>query len=229
MTSRSRMRKLKKAMQEDENLQISMMNFQEALDKSLQSVSPGAFIQINPDKVGFFIYTPNERMELDSVALLGAILQFSPLIGEQALVYAVNRTNSLASFMYSIMDPVPKENLIRADEFMDRMIQGKAFELGAMVEKLNKLGDAEGAAFGMMMSLTISTILQPFSASIAAPDDSQLLLKIGNSKHPILSPTIFLYVLRNLVLETVEDVAKAAVISNIIQNPYAYAPDPSNN
>jgi hypothetical protein len=214
----------KKKIKDTAGLQKAVSNFLDAFDRSLTRVSTGAYMERNPDVEGaFFIYTPGRKLDLQSPTMLGYLLDTMPLIGEQALIRAVEHANALTPLMHIVCVDVPDANKLKPEQLMQNLIDGQAVHLKMVIDKLNQLNEEEGAIFGFLTATGINGILATQNAVMAAsPSGDAVVVKVAAQILPVASPSIFFYVVQRLVLNNEEDVRNAVELSNFLFNPNAY-------
>jgi hypothetical protein len=160
--------------------------------------------------------------------MFSALIACSTVIGEAAVEHIVQRANALVPLLNDITEPLPDEKRIGPDEFVNNLIGGQSAHLKLVLDKLNTLSETEGAAMGMMMSLTIQSILQPFGGHAVVTNDRGMAVLMNRQQYPLDSPTIFLYVWRYVRVQSPEDVVQALVLAKMIRNPFPFM-DASQN
>ena len=170
----------------------------------------------NLDKEGeFFIHTPSRKLDLKSISTLGMLMDNLAVVGEQALIKAVERANKVQVLVDKTQDEIPDEQKMNAEEFAAALEAGLIMDLRMFLDALLELPDPEGAVIGYVTSMMLLDYLKPFNSNVSASVEHMKLNMPGES-YPIGSPTIFCYVLKYVALKNVEDLKAALAITNCI-------------
>jgi hypothetical protein len=216
MSNKPKMKKIKKMLAEDEKFRKSIEQIEKFLNDRLDKASPGAHFVANPDKEGeFFIHTPSRRMDLNSISTLGMLMDYLTVVGEQALIKAVERANKLQILVNKTQDEIPDEQKMTPEEFAVALEEGLIMDLRMFLTVLMDLPDPEGAVIGYVTAMMLLDYLKPFNSNVSASGEHMKLNMPGES-YPIGSPTILCYVLKYLVLKDAEDLKGALAITNFI-------------
>ena len=216
MSNRPKIKKMQKLLSEDEKFRKSIEQIEKFLNDRLDKASPGAHFVANPDKEGeFFIHTPSRRMDLNSISTLGMLMDYLTVVGEQALIKAVERANKLQILVNKTQDEIPDEQKMTPEEFAVALEEGLIMDLRMFLTVLMDLPDPEGAVIGYVTAMMLLDYLKPFNSNVSASGEHMKLNMPGES-YPIGSPTILCYVLKYLVLKDAEDLKGALAITNFI-------------
>lgn len=225
MSNRPKIKKMDQILCADEKLRKSIEQMFDFLNDRLDKASPGAHFKPNLDKESeFFIHTPSRKLDLKSINLLGMIMDNLTVMGEQALIKAVERTNALYPTWTSIQEEIPDEQKMAPEEFIVAFEEGLGMQFRLLLDKLMVLPDPEGAVIGYVTSIMLLDYLKPFNSYVSASGQHMKLNMPGES-YPIGSPTIFCYVLKYVALKDKEDVKKALAITNFVVAEHPLFPE----
>ena len=218
MSNRPKIKKLAQKIRGDEEFRKHIADMQAMFNERLERCSPGAHFKPNLEKEGeFFVYTPSRKLDLKSISTLGMLLDHLPVVGEQALMKAIERANKLAPISDKIQEVLPDEQKMNPQEFTVALEAGLIMDLRVFLDKLMALPDPEGAVIGYVTSMMLLDYLRPLKANVSASGDTApMKLNMPGESYPIGSPTILCYVLRYLVLKDTEDLKAALAITNFI-------------
>jgi hypothetical protein len=189
---------------------------QDFLNDRLDKASRGAHFKPNLDKEGeFFIHTPSRKLDLKSISTLGMLMDNLAVVGEQALIKAIERTNKLQILVDKTQDEIPAEQKMTLEEFAAALEAGLIMDLRMFLTVLMDLPDPEGQVIGNVTAMMLLDYMKPFNSNVSASGEHMKLNMPGES-YPIGSPTIFCYVLKYIALKDKEDVKKALAITNFI-------------
>jgi hypothetical protein len=218
MSNRPRIKKLAQRISGDEEFRQHVHEMQAMLNQRLEKCSPGAHFKANLAKEGeFFVYTPSKKLDLKSISTLGMLMDHLTVVGEQALIKAIERANKLVPISDKIQEVLPDEQRMNPDEFITALTAGLAGDLRLFLDALMDLPDPEGAVIGYVTSMRLLDYLRPFKANLATDSDmGPMKLKMPGETYAVGSPTIFCYVLKHIALKDVEDLKAALAITNFI-------------
>jgi hypothetical protein len=218
MSNRPKIKKLAQKIREDEEFRKSIEQMHDFLNDRLDNASPGAHFKPNLEKEGeFFVYTPSRKLDLMSITTLGMLMDRLTVVGEQALIKAVERANKLAPISDKIQEVLHEEQKMNPDEFIMAFQAGLAGDLRLFLDVLMDLPDPEGAVIGAVTSMMLLDYLKPLKASISVSGETApMKLNLPRESYPIGSPTVLCYVLKYLVLKDAEDLKAALGITNFI-------------
>jgi hypothetical protein len=207
---------MRQILSEDEKLRKSIEQMQDFLNDRLDKASRGAHFKPNLDKEGeFFIHTPTRKLDLKSISTLGMLMDNLAVVGEQALIKAIERTNKLQILVDKTQDEIPAEQKMTLEEFAAALEAGLIMDLRMFLTVLMDLPDPEGQVIGNVTAMMLLDYMKPFNSNVSASGEHMKLNMPGES-YPIGSPTIFCYVLKYIALKDKEDVKKALAITNFI-------------
>ncbi len=216
MSNRPKLKKMRQILSEDEKLRKSIEQMQDFLNDRLDKASRGAHFKPNLDKEGeFFIHTPSRKLDLKSISTLGMLMDNLAVVGEQALIKAIERTNKLQILVDKTQDEIPAEQKMTLEEFAAALEAGLIMDLRMFLTVLMDLPDPEGQVIGNVTAMMLLDYMKPFNSNVSASGEHMKLNMPGES-YPIGSPTIFCYVLKYIALKDKEDVKKALAITNFI-------------
>ena len=208
---------MQKLLSEDEKLRKSIEQMQKFLNDRLDQCSPGAYFKANLEKEGeFFVHTPSRKLDLKSINTLGMLMDSLTVVGEQALIKAVERANKLQVLVNKTQDEIPDEQKMTPEEFAVALEAGLIMDLRMFLTVLMDLPDPEGQVIGNVTAMMLLDYLKPFNSNVSASGEHMKLNMPGES-YPIGSPTVFCYVLKYIALKDAEDVKKALAITNFIE------------
>jgi hypothetical protein len=165
----------------------------------------------------FFVYTPSRKLDLKSISTLGMLMDNLTVVGEQALIKAIERANKLVPISDKIQEVLPDEQRMNQDEFITALAAGLAGDLRLFLDALMDLPDPEGAVIGIVTSMRLLDYLRPFKAYLSADSDmAPMKLNMPGETYAVASPTIFCYVLKYIALKDVADLKAALAITNFI-------------
>jgi len=217
MSNRPKIKKMQKLLSEDEKLRKSIEQMQKFLNDRLDQCSPGAYFKANLEKEGeFFVHTPSRKLDLKSINTLGMLMDSLTVVGEQALIKAVERANKLQVLVNKTQDEIPDEQKMTPEEFAVALEAGLIMDLRIFLTVLMDLPDPEGQVIGNVTAMMLLDYLKPFNSNVSASGEHMKLNMPGES-YPIGSPTVFCYVLKYIALKDAEDVKKALAITNFIE------------
>ena len=217
MSNRPKIKKMQKLLSEDEKLRKSIEQMQKFLNDRLDQCSPGAYFKANLEKEGeFFVHTPSRKLDLKSINTLGMLMDSLTVVGEQALIKAVERANKLQVLVNKTQDEIPDEQKMTPEEFAVALESGLIMDLRMFLTVLMDLPDPEGQVIGNVTAMMLLDYLKPFNSNVSASGEHMKLNMPGES-YPIGSPTVFCYVLKYIALKDAEDVKKALAITNFIE------------
>ena len=216
MSNRPKIKKIRQMLSEDEKLRKSIEQMQDFLNDRLDKASPGAHFKPNLDKEGeFFVQTPSKKLDLKSISTLGMLMDNLTVVGEQALIKAVERANKLQILVDKTQDEIPDEEKMTPQEFAVALESGLIMDLRMFLTVLMDLPDPEGAVVGNVTAMMLLDYLKPFNSNVSA-SGQRMKLNMPGETYPIGSPTIFCYVLKYVALKNVEDLKAALAITNCI-------------
>ena len=216
MSNRPKIKKMRQMLSEDEKLRKHIAEMQNFLNDRLDKASPGAHFKPNMDKEGeFFIHTPSRKLDLKSISTLGMLMDGLTVVGEQALIKAVERANKLQVLVDKTQDEIPDEQKMTPEEFAVALEAGLIMDLRLFLDVLMDLPDPEGAVIGNVTAMMLLDYLKPFNSNVSSSGERMKLNMPGES-YPIGSPTIFCYVLKYIALKDAEDLKAALAITNFI-------------
>lgn len=218
MSNRPKIKKVTQKLSEDEKLREHVAEIQAMLNERLEQCSPGAHFKPNLEKEGeFYVYTPSRKLDLKSISSLGMLMDHLTVVGEQALIKAIERANKLVPISDKIQEVLPDEQKMNPDEFILAFEAGLVGDLRLFLDQLMALPDPEGAVIGYVTSMMLLDYLRPLKANISATgENAPMTLNMPGETYPIGSPTIFCYVLKYVALKDVEDLKAALIIANLI-------------
>jgi len=218
MSNRPKIKKLAQKIREDEEFRKHIADMQAMLNERLDKCSPGAHFEPNLEKEGeFFVYTPTRKLDLKSISTLGMLMDYLAVVGEQALIKAIERANKLVPISDKIQEVLPDEQKMNPDEFILALKAGLAGDLRLFLDVLMDLPDPEGAVIGYVTSMMLLDSLRPINANVSASGDTApVKLNMPGKSYPIGSPTILCYVLKYVALKDAEDLKAALAITNFI-------------
>ncbi len=216
MSNRPKIKKLVQKISEDQEFRKHIAEMQAMINDRLDKCSPGAHFKPNLDKEGeFFIHTPSRRLDLKSISTLGMLMDNLTVVGEQALIKAIERANKLQILVEKTQDSIPDEQKMTVEEFAVALEAGLIMDLRMFLTVLSDLPDPEGQVIGNVTAMMLLDYLKPFNSNVSASGEHMKLNMPGES-YPIGSPTVFCYVLKYIALKNKEDVKKALAITNLI-------------
>ena len=216
MSNRPKIKKVMKKLTQDEEFRKHMAEMHSMLSDRLDECSPGAHFEPNLEKEGeFFVYTPSRKLDLTSITTLGMLMDHLAVVGEQALIKAVERANKLVPISDKIQEVLPDEEKMTPEEFTVALEAGLIMDLRLFLDKLMALPDPEGAVIGYVTSMMLLDYLRPLNSNVSASGEHMKLNMPGES-YPIGSPTVFCYVLKYIALKDAEDLKAALAITNFI-------------
>jgi len=216
MSNRPKIKKLVQKISEDQEFRKHIAEMQAMINDRLDKCSPGAHFKPNLDKEGeFFIHTPSRRLDLKSISTLGMLMDNLTVVGEQALIKAIERANKLQILVEKTQDSIPDEQKMTVEEFAVALKAGLIMDLRMFLTVLSDLPDPEGQVIGNVTAMMLLDYLKPFNSNVSASGEHMKLNMPGES-YPIGSPTVFCYVLKYIALKNKEDVKKALAITNLI-------------
>ena len=203
---------------DDEKLRETIAQMQKFLNDRLNQCSLGAYFEANMDKEGeFFIHTPSRKLDLKSINTLGMLMDGLTVVGEQALIKAVERANKLQVLVDKTQDEIPDEQKMTPEEFAAALESGLIMDLRMFLTVLMDLPDPEGQVVGNVTAMMLLDYLKPFNSNVSASaETAPMKLNMPGESYPLGSPTIFCYVLKYLVLKHAEDLKAALAITNFI-------------
>ena len=163
----------------------------------------------------FFIFTPSKKLDLMSITTLGMLMDHLPMIGEQALIKAVERANRLQILVDKTQDEIPDEQKMTPEEFAVALESGLIMDLRMFLTVLMDLPDPEGQVIGNVTAMMLLDYLKPFNSNVSASGEHMKLNMPGES-YPIGSPTVFCYVLKYIALKDTEELKTALALANVI-------------
>jgi len=216
MSNRPKIKKMQKLLSEDEKLRKSIEQMQKFLNDRLDQCSPGAYFKANLEKEGeFFVHTPSRKLDLKSINTLGMLMDSLTVVGEQALIKAVERANKLQVLVNKTQDEIPDEQKMTPEEFAVALEAGLIMDLRMFLTVLMDLPDPEGQVIGNVTAMMLLDYLKPFNSNVSASGEHMKLNMPGES-YPIGSPTILCYVFKYVALKDAEDLKAALAITNFI-------------
>lgn len=218
MSNRPRIKKLAQRISKDEEFRQHINEMQAIVNDRLEKCSPGAHFKANLAKEGeFFVFTPSRQLDLKSISTLGMLMDHLAVVGEQALIKAIERANKLVPISDKIQEVLPLEQKMSPDEFITALAAGLAGDLRLFLDALMDLPDPEGAVIGYVTSMMLSDYLRPFKANLSVDGDvGPMKLNMPGETYPVPSPTIFCYVLKYVAVKDVEDLKAALAVTSII-------------
>src|SRR5271157_1994098 len=218
MSNRPKIKKMRQILSEDEKFRKHIAEMHDFLNDRLDKASPGAHFEPNLEKEGeFFVYTPSRKLDLKSISTLGMLMDYLTVVGEQALIKAIERANKLVPISDKIQEVQPDEQKMNPDEFILAFKAGLAGDLRLFLDVLMELPDPEGAVIGYVTSMMLLDYLKPFNANVSASGETApMKLNMPGESYPIGSPTILCYVLKYFVLKDSEDLKAALALANVI-------------
>ena len=90
------------------------------------------------------------------------------VVGEQALIQAIERANKLVPISDKIQEVLPDEQKMNPDEFTVALEAGLIIDLRLFLDVLMDLPDPEGAVIGYVTSMMLLDYLKPFNANVSA-------------------------------------------------------------
>ncbi len=216
MSNRPKIKKLAQKISEDEKFRKHIAEMHDFLNDRLDNASPGANFKPDLDKEGeFFIHTPSRKLDLKSISTLGMLMDGLTVVGEQALIKAVERANKLQVLVDKTQDEIPDEQKMTPDEFTVALEAGLVMDLRMFLTVLMDLPDPEGQVIGNVTAMMLLDYLKPFNSNVSASGE-HMKLNLPGESYPIGSPTILCYVLMYLILKNEEDLKAALAIANFI-------------
>jgi hypothetical protein len=216
MSNRPKIKKMQKLLSEDEKFRKHIAEMHDFLNDRLDKASPGAHFKPNLDQEGeFFVLTPSRKLDLKSISTLGMLMDNLAVVGEQALIKAVERANKLQILVDKTQNSIPDEQKITAEEFTAALESGLIMDLRMFLTVLSDLPDPEGQVIGNVTAMMLLDYLKPFNSNVSALGEHMKLNMPGES-YPIGSPTILCYVLKYIVLKCAEDLKAALAITNFM-------------
>ncbi|MGA2937710.1 MAG: hypothetical protein ABSF90_26690 [Syntrophobacteraceae bacterium] len=216
MSNRPKLKKMQKLLSEDEKFRKHIAEMHDFLNDRLDKASPGAYFEANLDKEGeFFVFTPSRKLDLKSISTLGMLMDGLTVVGEQALIKAVERANKLQVLVDKTQDEIPDEQKMIPEEFAIALESGLVMDLRMFLTVLMDLPDPEGQVIGNVTAMMLLDYLKPFNSNVSA-SGQRMKLNMPGETYPIGSPTIFCYVLKYVALKNVEDLKAALAITNCI-------------
>jgi hypothetical protein len=218
MSNRPKIKKMQKLLSEDEKFRKSIEQIEKFLNERLDQCSPGAYFEANLEKEGeFFVYTPSRKLDLKSISTLGMLLDHLTVVGEQALIKAIERANKLHVLVNKTQDEIPDEQKMTSEEFAVALESGLILDLRMFLTVLMDLPDPEGQVIGNVTAMMLLDYLKPFNSNVSASGDTApMKLNMPGESYPIGSPTILCYVLKYIALKKPEDLKAALAITNFI-------------
>jgi hypothetical protein len=215
MSNRLKIKKLAQKISEDEKLRESIAQMQKFLNDRLDQASPGAHFESAEKEGEFFVFTPSRKLDLKSISTLGMLMDNLTVVGEQALIKAVERANKLQILVDKTQDEIPDEQKMTPEEFAVALESGLIMDLRMFLTVLMDLPDPEGQVIGNVTAMMLLDYLKPFNSNVSASGEHMKLNMPGES-YPIGSPTVFCYVLKYIALKDAEDLKAALAITNFI-------------
>jgi hypothetical protein len=216
MSNRPKIRNLKQKISGDEQFRKHIAEMHSMINDKLHECSPGAHFKPNLDKEGeFFVHTPSRKLDLKSISTLGMLMDNLAVVGEQALIKAVERANKLQILVDKTQDSIPDEQKMTAEEFTAALEAGLIMDLRLFLDVLMDLPDPEGQVVGNVTAMMLLDYLKPFNSNVSASGEHMKLNMPGES-YPIGSPTILCYVLKYIALKNAEDLKAALAVTNFI-------------
>ena len=214
MSNRPKIKKIMKKLTQDEEFRKHVAEMHDFLNDRLNHCSPGAHFKPNLDKEGeFFIHTPSRKLDLKSISTLGMLMDGLAVVGEQALIKAVERANKVQVLVDKTQDEIPDEQKMTVEEFITAFKEGLAGDLRLFLDVLMDLPDPEGAVIGYLTSMMLLDYLKPFNSNVSA-SGYHMKLNMPGESYPIGSPTVLCYVLKYIALKGAEDLKAALAITN---------------
>jgi hypothetical protein len=210
-------RKFLKELDQNEELKTFAEQATKMINDRLHRASPGAHFERGEEFGTFFIVTPSKKLPIESLHVLGMMMDLATTVGEAALIRLIERANKFAPLYYGWEEMNPER--MDAETFAERMFEtgDLAIELRMALDAQMKLDDAEGQILGMSTATILINILKPFNCNIAASGErSSMMLNMPGERYPIGSPTVFSFVLRHIHLNSREDLKAALAITNFI-------------
>ena len=216
MSNRPKIRKLTQKISQDQEFRKHIAEMQAMINERLDRCSPGAHFKPNLEKEGeFFVVTPSRKLDLKSISTLGMLLDHLTVVGEQALIKAVERANKVQVLVDKTQDEIPDEQKMTPEEFAAALESGLIMDLRMFLDALMELPDPEGAVIGNITAMMLLDYLRPFNSKVSALAE-HMKLNMPGETYPIGSPTVLCYVLKYLVLKDKEDLKAALAITNFI-------------
>ncbi|MGO9019613.1 MAG: hypothetical protein ACLQVJ_14815 [Syntrophobacteraceae bacterium] len=215
MSNRPKIKKLAQKISEDEEFRKHIAEMQKFLNDRLDHVSPGAHFESAEKEGEFFVFTPSRKLDLKSISTLGMLMDNLAVVGEQALIKAVERANKVQVLVDKTQDEIPEEQKMTPEEFSVALESGLIMDLRMFLTVLMDLPDPEGQVIGNVTAMMLLDYLKSFNSNVSASGEHMKLNMPGES-YPIGSPTVFCYVLKYIALKDKEDVKKALAITNLI-------------
>jgi hypothetical protein len=218
MSNRPKIKKLAQKIREDEQFRKHIAEMHDFLNDRLDKASPGAYFKPNLDKEGeFFIHTPSRKLDLKSISTLGMLMDSLAVVGEQALIKAVERANKLQILVDKTQDEIPDEQKMTPEEFAVALEAGLIMDLRLFLDVLMDLPDPEGAVIGNVTAMMLLDYLKPFNSNVSASGATgPMKLNMPGESYPIGSPTILCYVLKYIAIKEAEDLKAALAITHFI-------------
>ena len=219
-------RKFLKELDQNEELKTFAEQATKMINDRLHRASPGAHFERGEEFGTFFIVTPSQQLPIESLHVLGMMMDFVTTVGEAALIKLIERVNKFAPLYYGWEEMNPER--MDAETFAELMFEtgDLAIELRMALDAQMKLDDAEGRILGMSTATILINILKPFNCNIAASGErSPIMLNMPGESYPIGSPTILCYVLKYIALKDVEDLKAALGITNFIVAEHPLFPE----
>ena len=217
MSNRLKIKKLAQKISEDEKLRESIAQMQKFLNDRLDQASPGAHFE-SAEKVGeFFVFTPSRKLDLKSISTLGMLMDNLTVVGEQALIKAIERANKVQVLVDKTQDEIPDEQKMTPEEFAVALESGLIMDLRMLLTVLMALPDPEGAVIGYVTSMMLLDYLKPFNANVSASGETApMKLNMPGESYPIGSPTVLWYVLKYVTVKDTEELKTALALANLI-------------
>jgi len=218
--------KLFKELDKNEDFKGMLEKMTKMINERLDRCSPGAHFERGEEIGTFFIITPNQKLPVDSLNVLGMMTDYVTSVGEQALIQLIERVNKFAPLYFSWQEPIPAEQKMSPDEFVIAMETGIDLKLRRELDWQMKLPDAEGAILGAATAQMLIDFLKPFKCNIAASGErSPMVLNMPGERYPIGSPTVFAFILQRITLKNTEDIKSALAITNLIVATHPLFPE----
>jgi hypothetical protein len=224
MSNRLKIKKLAQKISEDEKLRESIAQMQKFLNDRLDQASPGAHFESAEKEGEFFVFTPSRKLDLKSISTLGMLMDNLTVVGEQALIKAVERANKLQILVAKTQGEIPDEQKMTPEEFAVALESGLIMDLRMFLTVLMDLPDPEGQVIGNVTAMMLLDYLKPFNSNVSAFGE-HMKLNLPGESYPIGSPTVFCYVLKYIVLKDAEDLKAALAVTNLIAAGHPLFPE----
>jgi hypothetical protein len=93
------------------------------------------------------------------------------VVGEQALIKAVERANKLQILVDKTQDEIPDEQKMTPGEFAVALESGLIMDLRMFLTVLIDLLDPEGQVIGNVTAIMLLDYLKPFNSNVSASDE----------------------------------------------------------